>query len=119
MQAGPTDRKTSSRFSRFYLNRKRCKHGIPRQTAGLQKLLITACKNNLSALLPCTGPYVDDIVSNRNYILIMLHHQYCIALITELFQQTVHAADVPWVHSRAGFVEDIRHSGQATPHVPD
>ena len=49
----------------------------------------------------------------------MLHHQYCIALITELFQQTVHAADVPWVHSRAGFVEDIRHSGQAAPHVPD
>ena len=119
MQTGITDRQAARRPPRRLLDRQGPEQGLPCQGAGLQQVLIAARKNDFTAVLACLGPYIDDMVGNRDDIRIMFHHKDCIALVTQLLQQVIHPVDIPGMHSCTGFVKNISHSGQAAAHIPD
>ena len=64
MQTGSANRQTSDSLSRLHLDRQRLHHCISRQTAGPEQFRIRAGKDDLPAILPRLGAYVNHIVGD-------------------------------------------------------
>src|SRR5262249_50262726 len=52
-----------------------------------------------AALCTRAGAEVDDMVSNRDHLRLVLHHEYGVALVPQLHQQPVHPLDVVWMQA--------------------
>ncbi len=66
-----------------------------------------------------SGPQVDDVVSDRDDLRLVLHHEHGVALVAEPQQQPVHALDVVGMEPDRGLVEHVRDIGQRRAQMPD
>ena len=82
---------------------------VARDGAGVQKLVVRALEQDLSALGTRTGPHVHDVVGNAYHLLVMLDEQHGVAMVAKLAYRLLEQGDVVVVEANAGFVEDVEH----------
>ena len=78
-----------------------------------------ALEANCSACRTGAGAEVDDVVSDRNRLRLVLHDEHRVAFVPQLQQEVVHPLDVMGVQADRGFVEDVSHVGERRAEVAD
>ena len=71
----------------------------------------------MSAVFTRQRAYVNHLVGNGDYVLVVLHHQDGVAPVPEVPQQFGHAENISGMHAGAGFIKDVSHPGEGTAHI--
>ncbi len=70
-------------------------------------------KNNFTALLACARSQVDNLVTRRHHVRVMLHYQHCVAQVAQLFEGFNEPQIVPLVQADGRLVEHVQDPRQA------
>ena len=72
----------------------------------------TALRHQAPTAFASAGPYVNDVVSAADGVLVVLHHDQCVAFVAQLVQGVEQYLVVPRMQANRGLVEHIAHALQ-------
>ena len=70
--------------------------------------------DDLTAIAPCIGTDVDDVVGSTHHLLIMLDDDNCIAQVSQTVNDTDEALGITLVQTDTRFVQDVERAYEAT-----